>query len=203
MLVLGSVTGRVIVKAEKFFPKPFRETRLVIITTASNPYEDKPWFFKEMDQVAQAGFQITEIDIAGKTEQDLRDAFAEIDGVYVMGGNTYYLLHHTRESGFDIFVKEILARGGFYIGSSAGSVLAGVTIDIARTIDDPDVVEMTDFTGMKLVEFCVVPHIGMEGYAEMIEQIFEDWKNEPVNLLGLTDDQAVIIRNNLMEYIGS
>ncbi len=48
----------------------------------------------------------------------------DIDAVYVCGGNTAYLLSRVREAGMDAALQAFLARGGVYVGVSAGSAIA-------------------------------------------------------------------------------
>ena len=48
----------------------------------------------------------------------------DIDAVYVCGGSTAYLLQRVNEAGFGEALRTFLARGGVYVGVSAGSVIA-------------------------------------------------------------------------------
>lgn len=200
-LFLASVAGAVISLADDLFDRPFTETRLAVIPTAANLYKDKPWFDEEIDQLKHAGFDLVMIDIQGKKEAELRKLFKDIDGIFVCGGNTYHLLFHARASGFDRIAKEMVKNGIPYIGSSAGSLLAGKTIDIARRLDDPGVVSMSDFTGLGLVDLCILPHIDNPKYKGEVENILDDWKEKSVSILGLTDGQALMVRGNYSEVV--
>lgn len=52
---------------------------------------------------------IEELDIRGKTYEDLQKVDTDI--IFVNGGNTFYLLHWVRESGFDRIIKKFVENG--------------------------------------------------------------------------------------------
>jgi len=54
-----------------------------------------------------------------------------VDVIYADMGNTYNLRHHLRNSGGDQLVRELMEAGTIFIGSSAGSIVAGRTIQMA------------------------------------------------------------------------
>ena len=65
----------------------------------------------------------------------------EFDVMYMMGGNTFYLLNIIRKTGFDKNIKEFINSGKIYVGSSAGSEILGNSIDVALGYDDNNVIE--------------------------------------------------------------
>ncbi|TDT66399.1 Type 1 glutamine amidotransferase-like domain-containing protein [Frigoribacterium sp. PhB116] len=81
-----------------------------------------------------------------------------VDVVAVPGGNTFDLLQALREAGlFDLLHAHLLGGGSLY-GGSAGAVLAGADIDLARAAD-PDDVGTTDTRSLDLVHgHDVLPH---------------------------------------------
>ena len=123
------------------------------------------------------------------------------DVIYVQGGNTFYLLKHVRESGFDVVVKDLIEKGVIYIGVSAGSYIACPTIEMtAWKSSDDDYYGVTDLTAMNLVPFLVCVHYNREKYREgLIEGI--KTSKYPVKIL--TDEQALLIRNGEVKLIGS
>ena len=79
------------------------------------------------------------------------------DIIYMMGGNTFYLLDVIRKTSFDDKIRDFLSKGKIYIGSSAGSIIIGNTIEAAAPFDENNV-GMAEFTALKLVDGIVVPH---------------------------------------------
>jgi dipeptidase E len=87
-----------------------------------------------------------------------RDPFpvlARAEAVFVGGGNTYALLRRLRQAGLLDPLRERARAGLPYIGSSAGSNLAGPNI---LTTNDWNVVGLTAFEALGLVPFNVNPH---------------------------------------------
>jgi dipeptidase E len=81
-----------------------------------------------------------------------------VDVVAVPGGNTFDLLQALREVGLLDLLHAHLLRGGSLYGGSAGAVLAGADVDLARAAD-PDDVGTTDTRGLDLVHgHDVLPH---------------------------------------------
>ncbi|MFA5030935.1 MAG: Type 1 glutamine amidotransferase-like domain-containing protein [Patescibacteria group bacterium] len=201
-LILASIAGNVIYKTEFFLTKPFNKMRVAYLPTAAHGEGgDTPWLDEELNAFRKLGFQLTEVNLEGKNENQLRKECKNIDAVLVCGGNTYYLLEHVRKSGFDKVVADLVEQGVVYIGTSAGSVLAGATIDVARNFDDPAKAHISDYSGLKFVDFAIVPHIDEKKYSGKLEATLGQWKDAPVNLVGLANSQALLVKDNYIELI--
>ena len=74
-----------------------------------------------------------------------------------MGGNTFYLLNKLRENNWIVKINEAINNGVIYIGSSAGSEVLGNSIETALGYDD-NKVNMSNFTGLKIVNGLIIPH---------------------------------------------
>ncbi len=131
--------------------------RVLYITTASDgdTDDDKSWMDIEFKTILDLGIakeNIIEYKI-GKSQVDL----SKFDIMYMMGGNTFYLLDIIRKNRFDIDIKKFINDDKIYIGSSAGSEILGNSIDVALGYDENNV-GMTDFTGLGIVDGLVIPH---------------------------------------------
>ncbi|CAE7945113.1 glpV, partial [Symbiodinium necroappetens] len=74
------------------------------------------------------------IDVEYVKGDDLKKAVAalgKVDVVWAEMGNTYALRHHLRDSGGDQLVFDAMDAGAIYVGSSAGSIVAGRTVQMA------------------------------------------------------------------------
>eukprot|EP00440_Ansanella_granifera_P076688 gb/GFBE01083214.1/.p1 GENE.gb/GFBE01083214.1/~~gb/GFBE01083214.1/.p1 ORF type:complete len:261 (+),score=57.58 gb/GFBE01083214.1/:1-783(+) len=59
------------------------------------------------------------------------ERLGRIGVIWAEMGNTYALRHHLRESGGDKLVRAAMDAGAIYVGSSAGSIVAGRTVQMA------------------------------------------------------------------------
>lgn len=58
----------------------------------------------------------------------------EYDAIFVCGGYSEFLLRQMNRTGFDAIVKESVEQGLFYIGMSAGSMVAAGNFDMGLRI---------------------------------------------------------------------
>ena len=175
---------------------------LAFISTAANPYKEKSWMYKDRNKLIEMGFNVIDIDIEGKTEMNLRKLLTNIDVLFVSGGNTFFLLEKTIESGFNKLAKELIHEGRVYIGSSAGSVLVCPTIEFVDGLDDPKIApSLTSYKGLNEVDFLIMPHYGDEEYKEAYKTILKKWKNKGYDLKLLMNNQALIINGDRQELV--
>lgn len=100
---------------------------------------------------AKMGYELSSIHTADEPAQAINDT----DAVFIGGGNTFRLLKALYD--FDLLgpIRERVAAGMPYIGSSAGSNVAGPTI---RTTNDMPIVQPPSFDALGLVSFQINPH---------------------------------------------
>jgi len=81
----------------------------------------------------------------------------DYDAVFIGGRNTYKLLDFVIKSGLNTKLKDYIQNGGVIYGGSAGAVILGKSIDVAREADDPTGYKYTD--GLDLLDdACVACH---------------------------------------------
>lgn len=163
---------------------------IAFIPTAAYPTADKPWVHQTREEILKTGIKkLEDVDLKDYKEQELYKKLGQFDVIWVNGGNTFYLLHWVRKSGFDKVIKKLLEEGKVYVGLSAGSYIACPTIEMAgwKHVDEPKVVEIDDLTGLELVNFYVFVH-----YADEWKATVEENKDSlDGKLICLTDSQAV------------
>lgn len=178
--------------------KPFNQFRMAHIVTASKGVTDLVYLERNRAFFKKEGYDIEELDLDGTTEGELRKILEKKEVVYVEGGNTFYLLKSIRESGFEKVLKDLLPKGLIYIGASAGSYVACPTIETSIWKNKHDRYGVTDFRAMNLVPFLLFVHYNLEYKALLQEKI--PYASYPVRIL--TDEQALLVRDNTVELIG-
>ena len=171
-------------KFYKIIPKEeLINKKVLYITTAvdGEKNNNKDWVIKEYNTILDLGIKeenITEYKIGNKLNID------DYDIIYMMGGNTIYLLDMVRKYNFGEVIKEFINKGKIYIGSSAGSQILGSTINLNAIYED-NFVNMTDFTALGIVDKEIVPH------ANKKEELIKNSKRE--DLILLYDGDGIII----------
>jgi dipeptidase E len=82
-------------------------------------------------------------------------AVEEAEAIFVGGGNTFRLLKGLQDLGVIDVIRRRVREGMPYIGSSAGSIVAGPTL---KTTKDMPIVEPASFDALGLVAFQISPH---------------------------------------------
>jgi dipeptidase E len=82
-------------------------------------------------------------------------AVEETDAIFIGGGNTFRLLKALQDLDLIETIRRKVSSGAPYIGSSAGSNVAGPTI---KTTKDMPIVQPRSFDSLGLVPFQISPH---------------------------------------------
>lgn len=106
---------------------------------------------KARARFAAMGYEMTSAHNAADPET----AVSQADAIFIGGGNTFRLLKSLQDLGFIDPIQRRVREGAPYIGSSAGSNVAGPTI---RTTNDMPIVQPRSFDSLGLVPFQLNPH---------------------------------------------
>lgn len=160
--------------------------KVLYITTAVDGEDDdnRSWMDREYKTILDLGIDesnITEYKI-GSSDIDINN----FDIIYMMGGNTFYLLYMIRKYNFDNSIRDFINKGKIYIGSSAGSEILGSSIEPALPYDE-NKVNMSDFSGLKIVNGLIIPHLNKK------EEFINNLKNNSIEELYLLYDGDGII----------
>jgi dipeptidase E len=86
---------------------------------------------------------------------NMRRAIEEAEAIFVGGGNTFRLLKGLYDFNLLVPIRERVAAGTPFIGSSAGSIVSCPTL---KTTKDMPVVQPPSFEALGLVPFQISPH---------------------------------------------
>ncbi|MDP9195281.1 MAG: Type 1 glutamine amidotransferase-like domain-containing protein [Pseudomonadota bacterium] len=182
----------------RIFDRPLKDLDVVRIPTAAFGHNTQEWLEPEKAWLQGHMKSFADFDLRGKMVDEVRQALAEADIIYVTGGNTYFLLEHVQKSGFAKVLKECLNRGAWYMSASAGSILACPDIDHIRPMNDPSCARLDDTKGLGLVPFLIMPHTDQPAFATLTQKIARE---QHQTILGLRDDQVLCIRDGYVEVL--
>jgi len=172
------------------------EVKIFLVTTADKKDEDWKWVLRQVRMITKLGIKEKNIKIFSLDRKAVKNELADIDVVYVCGGNTFLYLHGIRKTGLDKAISKFVKKGGLYYGISAGSILAGPDIAFIAPLDDPGVVralstvKVTHTKGLGLTDIAIAPHYNNKEYISVIDR-FQEKSKFPI--MPLTDTQALKI----------
>jgi len=130
--------------------------RRVAFVTAANLHDEVAYFERvraalEPSPPEGAGLEVVHL----RWSREPLASLADVDALFMGGGNTYALLQRLRGAGLLEAIRDRVVAGMPYMGASAGSNVAGPTI---LTTNDWNVVGLDRFDAIGLVGFNINPH---------------------------------------------
>lgn len=206
VLLLSRGTGAVTSFLSEAVAVTHRPLRLGYLDDAQAAYAEAPFVKAERAAALDFGHALVPITVRDLPALDIDRALAELDAVYVASGSTFALLEALRTSGADRILVDRVRAGLPYIGSSAGSIVAGPDITPASLMDDPaDGPALTSFAGLGLVDHTVIPHADgkLPPYPpELIERTINRYGGD-YPLITLRDDQALLVADGRERVVDS
>ena len=138
--------------------RDFATGTVAYIPDATRTFADHPDTQVERTRLRDAGFTLLELPLATTPREEVDRILGEVDAVYVAGGETFDLLHIMRSTGTDEIIVRHVRAGLPYIGTSAGSVIAGPGIEPVSLLDSPAVApDLHDYRGLGLTDYLNAP----------------------------------------------
>lgn len=171
------------------------------IPTAAIAEEIEGMAEEETRMLEDLGLTVDELEVSTASRETVREKLMKNDMIFVGGGNTFFLLKELKRSGADQIIAQEVEKGKFYIGESAGAIAACPDIGYSAVMDVPDKAPgLTDYTGMGLVDFYVVPHLGHPEMGPGAEMIIEKYSSE-LDLKGINDYQAILVEGDRVSIL--
>ncbi len=148
------------------------------IESAADVYKNKSFVLTDRQAFLEKWFEIIDIDLRYAQGEKLEQKLQKIDIIFVSGWNTFYLLEKMQKSWLDTMLKWFLKQWKIYIGSSAGSIILWNSIEHVRTLDDPSISSLEDYTGLNIFDKKILPHYGSKKYLEKMNKIIAIYPKE-------------------------
>lgn len=114
-------------------------------------HEQENYTARVRARLAPMGFEIERLP----RDPSAAEILANAEAIFIGGGNTFRLLKTLYDLDLVGVIRSRVAAGVPYVGSSAGSNVAGPTI---RTTNDMPIVEPPTFDSLNLLPFQINPH---------------------------------------------
>lgn len=165
---------------------------------------DKRWVLDNLNSVANNfSGEIDIVDLLALSIEEVEKRLADKDVIFVVGGDTDYLMSVYQKTGFDKLLPKLLETK-VYVGSSAGTMVVGKRISAAayRLIYGEDSKwDIDQYVG--LVDLSVMPHLDSPHFPNRKESLLEAVGSFEGRVYGLRDDSAVVVDGNDVQTIGS
>lgn len=175
-------------------------TELLFIPYAGVTLNYDDYTAKVQNALAEIGIKVTGIH----QYDDPIIAINSAQAIAVGGGNTFHLLHQLYQHKLIKPIQNKVAKGTPYIGWSAGSNIAGLTI---RTTNDMPIIEPLSFDALQLVDFQLNPHYTDHNPAghngETREQRLAEFMvlNPTTPIVAIVEGTALDIMQNSMKLV--
>lgn len=171
--------------------RPLGSVKSLFVPTAGDLEVDRGFVADARRELRALSAEVADLDFKVSSPEFVSKALETHDVLYVNGGNTFYLLYWALQARLFEALRGFFLRGGVYVGVSAGSILAGPTIETAgwKGCDDPSVVELASLNAGHLVPFYIFPH-----YSAKWESVVSE--SQPTlagELVTLRDGEAIAI----------
>ncbi len=191
----------------KLIGKPFSETSVAFIPTASNLEDgDKWWLIKDLKMCQKLKFKSVDIiDISAIPEVVWKKRLLASDVLIFEGGNTYHLMYWINKSGLNKLLPGLL-NTKVYIGISAGTIVTTPGLFLCTSEKEPlkNIGETIYDYGLSLVDFLVVPHINNAAFPEnTFDYIESEAKKITQPVYALDDNSVVIVNDKKIEVISA
>lgn len=179
--------------------------KLAFITTPAEGEDgDKWWLEADKKALRNADFDVFEYTITSKKADAIRKDLSNADFIFISGGNTFYCLEKAQESGFIKVIRDLVLRENkVYIGSNAGSVIAGPDIYPAYNLDDASrAPNLKGYKGFGLTDVVTLPHWGSDNFKNLyMNKRLEITYNPDNKIILLTDNQYLHVKDDWYKVV--
>lgn len=146
-----------------------------------------PW----VERAGGYGYSFEYIDNSVENSTKEAKKLLSCSSLMITGGNTFRLLHNLRKSGLDKSVVEFAQKQNFVLsGFSAGAIVLTPSINICNLPGfDENLDNVTDFSGLNLVDFEVFPHFKSDYQKYLNDYI----KSTSSSVKTISDDELIIL----------
>lgn len=186
--------------------KPQDEIKIAIINEGyAVEGGDKRWVLNNLNDVAKNfPAELDIVNLLALTLDEVEARILEKDVIFVVGGNTDYLMHVFNKSGFAKLLPKLLETK-VYVGSSAGSMVMAKRVPgeaYRKIYGEPYDYGVTEYLGF--VDLAIKPHFMSPHFPNNRPEVLQEVASGmSFPVYGLQDDSAILIDDAEQKFIGS
>ncbi|MFT4532278.1 MAG: dipeptidase E [Candidatus Saccharimonadales bacterium] len=202
----GFATQNTVDACVELVGKPQDQIKVGIINEAyAVELGDKRWVLDNLNSVAKHfPAEIDIISLLALSIDEIEKRLADKDVVFVVGGNTDYLMYVFNKSGFSKLLPKLLVNK-VYVGSSAGSMVIGRRISTEayeKVYGESGDYELSGY--LNFVNLAIKPHFDSDDFPNNRAEILNKYASgTDFPVYGIRDDSAIVVNGDKQEFIGS
>lgn len=183
--------------------KEFIGSSVAVIINAKDYKEETDRIYKlellkkDLDAIGFKAVDLVDLRDFTNSKEVLRK-LSDFDVIYAAGGSTPSLRHAMKKCNFDEIVDELL-ENIVYIGESAGSYVAGPSIEVHEETDKQLGLSELPNDGLGIIEEVIIPHADNPDYQDDVKLMVDTHTAKGRKVVLLNDNQALIV-NGDMKY---
>ena len=200
LILAGGGSGKQTVRVNTLFTSLVKNKNILFIPTARS-YKQKDeesytWVKGELGEYDN--FNITLC-----TEDDLRtityDDLIKYGGIFIGGGNTFYLLKQLRESEFDSKLVKLLSNTDIPVmGGSAGAAIFAKSIKTVELYDE-NIVNLKDLNGLNMINGSNI----WVHYEDSMKELVQEYRDIlKTDIICLREDEGLYVTKDGVDEIG-
>ncbi len=202
----GFYTEQIVAKCEELVGKPRDSINIAVINEgyAVEHKNNLRWVLNNLNDVKDNfGGNLELVNLLALDIKTIKERIEHNDVIFVVGGNTDYLMSVFNKSGFSKLLPELL-KSKVYVGSSAGSMILGKRLSTEayeRIYHEQSIYGISNY--LEIVNITIMPHLDSPHFLNRKEILLDAAKKHSGIIYGLLDDSAVVVEGNKISTIGS
>lgn len=202
----GFYTEEIVAKCEELVGKKRDTISIAVINEAYAVEHDNNlrWILPTLNEVKNNfGGKLELVNLLALDIDVVRERIEQHDVIFVVGGNTDYLMSVFNKTGFAKLLPDLL-KTKVYVGSSAGSMVMGKRLS-AKAYEE--IYGERDLYGVgkyfELIDIAIMPHMNSSIFPHRKEMLLKAASGHEGVIYGLQDDAAIVVEDESMYTIGS
>lgn len=202
----GFHTQEIVAKCEELVGKKRDTINVAVINEAYAVEHDDNlrWVVATLNNVQKNfGGKLELVNLLVLDSDTVKQRIEQHDVIFVVGGNTDYLMSVFSKTGFSRLLPDLL-KTKVYVGSSAGSMVMGQRLSAKaykQIYGERDLYGVERY--LELIDIAIMPHLNSRHFPNRKETLLAAAGDHHGVIYGLQDDSAIVVEDDNLSTIGS